>query len=160
MRELAELDGVDLRAGNLVRDRAGDGPGPGAQVHHLGMRHALRQPVNHQLHHGFRFRPGNEHSRPDGQFQVAEMRDAGDVLQRNAPGPLGDELLVALRRRRVAQHQGAEPAEPDAEQVLGEEFGVDPGTRDAGGGQDGGGLADRVREAQPGSFCHHGGGPD
>ena len=78
------------------------------------------------------------------------MRHAGDVLQRDAPGPFGDELLVALRRRRVAQHQGAQPAEPDAEQVLGQEFGVHPRARDAGVGEDGGGLADRVREARTG----------
>ncbi len=88
------------------------------------------------------------------------MRDAGDVLQRNALGALGDELVIAVRGGGVAQHQGPEPAEPDAEQVLGQEFGVDPGTRDAGGGQDGRGLADSVRKAQPGSFCHHCAGRD
>ena len=96
VRELAELDGVDLRAGDLVRDRAGDGPGPGAQVHHLGMRQALQpacgQSITSCTTDSVSGR-GNEDPRSDGEFEVAEMRDAGDVLQRNAPGPLGDEVL-------------------------------------------------------------------
>ena len=70
------------------------------------------------------------------------MRDAGDVLQRDAAGPLGHEFGVALRRRRIAQHHGPQPAEPDAQQMVGQQFGVDPGAGHAGIGQDRRGLAD------------------
>ena len=83
------------------------------------------------------------------------MRHARDVLQRDPLRPLGNEVGIALRRRRVAEHQRAQPAEPDAEQVLGQELGVHARAGHAGRRENRRRLADGLREARTIACCHH-----
>ena len=83
------------------------------------------------------------------------MRHARDVLQRDPLRPFGDEVGVAFRRRRVPEHQRAQPAQPDAEQVLGQELGVHARAGHAGLREDRRRLADGLREARTIACSHH-----
>ncbi len=48
------------------------------------------EPVDGPAGHHLGLRPGHEHARPHLELEVAEVRLAGDVLQRLAGGPAGD----------------------------------------------------------------------
>ena len=144
---------MDFGAGHLVGHGPGDGPGARAQVHHPRVRHAL-DVVDDQLDHGLRFRAGNKDARAHRELEIAEMRDAGDVLQRNALGPFGHQFRIARRRRSVPQHHGPQPAEPHAEQMVRQQFGVDPGAGNPGIPEDRRGLADGSRQGLPRPECH------
>ncbi len=75
------------------------------------------------------------------------------VLERDPAGPLRDKLVIPLGSRRVTQHQGAEPAQADLEQVVGEEFRVHAGAGHTGLAEDSGCRTDGVSE---GLACTHG----
>jgi hypothetical protein len=60
-------------------------------------------------------RPRHEHARADLERDVAEADAAGEVLQRDAVGPPGDELVVRRRPARVEvvdHQQVGRPASP------------------------------------------------
>ena len=169
VRELRELHGVDLAAGVLVGDRRGNGSRSGAEVDddgppgalalpRLRWPEALREPVEHELHDALRLRPWDEDSRPDGEREMPEVRDPGQVLEGNAACALGHEvpegLPEPLGHRSARDGEGPQPAEAAAEQVLGELLGVGPGARHAGLGEQCRGGAQGRAEVGAGALGH------
>ena len=91
----------------------------------------------------------------DGQFEVAERREARDVLQRN---PLGAAADGVLERAEIFVREGAPRERPRlhsparvARDVGQQQFGVDLGVEDAGRGESGGGVLERCAHV-----CHTG----
>lgn len=76
----------------------------------------------------------NEYAGPHPQFKMAEIRDAGDVLKRYAPGTLSHQFGVAFRGGRITKEHRPQPAQPHAQQVLRKKFGIDARGRDSGVG--------------------------
>ncbi len=101
VRGLVELDRVHHRSRHLVDERPGDRPRAGAQVHDdrgpAGGEHPaglLDRPAGQQLGLG----AGHEDAGPDPQLHVAEVREAGQVLQRLAGGAAGTSSSYAATR--------------------------------------------------------------
>ena len=90
---------------------------------------AAAQRVDGQLRHDLGLGARHEDARADAQLEVAEGRDAGDVLQRLARRAARDERLE--RRgggvvERVAAHRGRlDRTATGAEHVPGEQLGID-----------------------------------
>ncbi|MNI86810.1 hypothetical protein D3C73_1439370 [compost metagenome] len=115
---------MDFSARNLMGNGSGDGTGSCPEVHHLGRGHS-RDVINDQLDHRFRFRTGNDDTRPHAQLKMAEIRDAGDVLEGDPSGTLLHQFPVAFRSGRVAEQHGTQAAKADTEQVFGKQLGID-----------------------------------
>ena len=90
------------------------------------------QMVDHQLHHRFRLRPGDEDPWPNPEFQMAEVRHASDVLQWNPGSALCHQLRITRGRRRVSEDQGPQTPQANTQEVVRQQFGVDARTGHAG----------------------------
>lgn len=99
---VGQLHGVHPRAGDLLRQGEGDRPRAGAQVDDQRFDDVhgpdgVYRPADDR----FGLRAGHEHPWPDGQFEVAEERPSGDVLERLTGLAAGDGLPVTGVEVRV-----------------------------------------------------------
>ncbi len=89
----------------FVRQRHGQASAAGADVRDRQRRVDIGKQLERGLDNQLRLGAGNEDRRRDFERQVPELLAAGDVGNRLAPRPAGDELIVCGReagRRRVA----------------------------------------------------------
>ena len=93
VRRRVELDCMHLGVGHLVGDAQGDRPGTATEVHHHGVLAHFAGTVDRPAGQELGLRAGNEDPWPDLKLHVAERSDAGQVLERFAGSPSGDELL-------------------------------------------------------------------
>ena len=140
---VVHLDRVHPRGGHLVGDGLGDGARAGAEVddHWLVERtRLLDRPAGEQLGLGSR----HEDARSHDQLDVAEVGLAGQVLQRLARGPPGDQGVVRLGLLVADVVDEHEPAAVGAEHVGQQGLGVGLRAGDAGLGQTAYGLGQQV----------------
>ena len=150
VRELAEFDSNNFSPWNFVRNGSGNCTGTRPQIDHFRPNFVCAdqrlEPVDHQLNHRFSFRARDKDTRPDGELEVAEMCNAGNVLERNTPGALGHQLGVAFGGPGIPKEEGAKPPQPHIKQVFSQQLGVHAGAGDTRGGKNGRRLTDGVRE--------------
>jgi hypothetical protein len=146
--------GVDLHAvhdgvGASEGQGEGEGPGAGAEIDDRGVADlgdGGQAPGEEQLG----LRPGHEDAGPDDQGDPVHGHPAGEVLQGDAAGPLGDQATDGVDHRGIHQRHHREPGPLDAEDVGGKQLGVDAGARHARRGQDPLGLEDGEPQGLPG----------
>ena len=131
-----------------------------------GLRRRDRaQRVDGELRHLLGLRPRDEHPGPDGQFERAERRPAGDVLQRLARGPAFDEptrtrSASSAEIVRIHDDQGLDAAPALTEDVADQQLGIHLRVGDARASEhghrlvaestDGGGMGwRRIRGSSP-----------
>ena len=135
------LDGVHLRIGAARGDGQRERAGAGAQVDDQRRRHVGDRPQA-PLQQQLGLRAGGEHPRPDGDGDRPEHRGAEQVLQGLAGGPAHDQLPQRLDHGRVDERVHHQLPTLHADDVCGEDLGVDPRRRDPGGGEHPLGLGD------------------
>ena len=86
----------------FVRQRDGQAAAAGADVGDRQRRVAIGQQLERGLDDQLGLGPGNQHGRRDLERETPELLAAGDVGERFARRPPGDELVVARRRNGPA----------------------------------------------------------
>jgi hypothetical protein len=84
----------------------GQASAAGADVRDRGRGHAIRNELERGFDNQLGFGPGDEHRRRDLEGEIPELLAAGDVRDRLAPRPAGDERVIVAGeawRRRVAR---------------------------------------------------------
>jgi hypothetical protein len=122
-RQRIGLHRVHPGPGHLLGDRERDRAGAGAEVGHDGLGHIhLAEPGDGPAGHHLGLRPGHEHAWPHLEFQVAEVRPAGDVLERLPSGTARD-LGPEPRVERGIGHR-VQLAAPDPVHARSDQLGV------------------------------------
>lgn len=99
------VSGDEGGARAFVRQRYSQTSAAGADVRDRERRVTIGEQLERRFHDQLRLGAGNEDGRRDFERQIPELLASGDIGDRLAPRPAGDELIVFARetgRRRVA----------------------------------------------------------
>lgn len=151
-----ELGREDAGVRHLGGHREGDRATPGSEIDpDRGGLRRVQQGVDGVLDDGLGLRTRHEDAGTDGELEVAERRGTGDVLQRLAGSPTGDEDVESRCRLVVdvvsANDRRLHLAAPTAEHVTGEELGVDQRIGDPDVGET---LGSRADDGSEGGVGH------
>src|SRR5690625_2821561 len=98
---LAVLGSMNYTVRDFLRESEHDSAGSGEQIngyYRIVRVGRCRNRCVHRVDGGLRDRFGfgarNEYARPNSQFQIAKRRCSGQVLQRDALGTVGHELVI------------------------------------------------------------------